>query len=62
MKLLCPLCMKEREYLIPEEKYLKYKNTERLICRICEDEIAQNTRQAWQVVSSRVFPKRTLGY
>lgn len=54
--------MKEREYLIPEEKYLKYKNTERLICRICEDEIAQNTRQAWQVVSSRVFPKRTLGY
>ena len=56
----CPLCMKVREYDLTKETYLKFQNSERLICRECSNEVEQQLRPTWHIVGNRVFPKSML--
>ncbi len=53
----CPLCLKIREYKIPELTYLKYQNSERLVCQECAEEIRGQMRPTWQIIAGRVFPR-----
>lgn len=53
----CPLCLKIKEFDIPEEVYLKYQNTERLVCKKCEAEVVGQMRPTWQIIANRVFPR-----
>ena len=53
----CPLCLKMKEFNVPEEEYLKYQNTERFVCKKCADEIKGQMRPTWQIIAGRVFPR-----
>ena len=46
----CPLCLKMKEFNIPDEEYLKYQNTERLVCKKCAEEIKGNGSAKNQIV------------
>lgn len=52
--------MKVREYDLTKETYLKFQNSERLICRECSNEVEQQLRPTWHIVGNRVFPKSML--
>lgn len=56
----CPLCLKIKQYDLENKTYLKYQNTERLVCEKCSKEIEANTRPTWQIISNRIFPKSSL--
>ncbi len=59
MKEKCPLCLVDKEYDLEIKKYLKFQNTQRLVCEKCASEIAGHMRPTWQVIAGRVFPKST---
>ncbi len=53
----CPLCLKVMEFNIEEEEYLKYQNTERLVCHKCSEEVKGQMRPTWQIIANRIFPR-----
>jgi len=53
----CPLCLKMKEFRIPEVGYLKFQNSERLVCQECAEEIRGQMRPTWQIIANRVFPR-----
>ncbi|MBF0405979.1 MAG: hypothetical protein HQM10_01390 [Candidatus Riflebacteria bacterium] len=53
----CPLCLKIKNFDVEEVSYLKYQNTERLVCIECRKEIEGHLRPTWQIVGNRIFPK-----
>ncbi len=55
----CPLCLKSVEFEPEKNTYLKYQNSERLVCPRCADEIRGHMRPTWQIISGRVFPRST---
>lgn len=57
MKDRCPLCFKVAEYDMDARTYIKFQNTERLICEKCAAEVKSQMRPTWQIISGRVFPK-----
>jgi hypothetical protein len=59
MKDRCPLCLKIKEFDTETQSYLKFQNTERLVCEKCADEIRGHMRPTWQIITGRVFPKST---
>ena len=59
MEIRCPLCLKMTEFNTKQEKYLRLQNSEKLICKKCENEIKDGLRPTWQISSNRVFPKNT---
>lgn len=58
----CPLCLQIKEFDIEHVDYLKFQNTERLICKQCAAEIRGQMRPTWQVISGRVFPRSTKSF
>lgn len=56
----CPLCLRTREYMPERYEYVRYQNTERLVCVECEREIRNRLRPTWQIVGTRVFPRSTI--
>jgi len=52
--------MKTREFDPAKEQYLKYQNSERLVCRECSAEVEQQMRPTWHIVGNRIFPKSSL--
>lgn len=53
----CPLCLKIIEFELQKKSYLKFQNSERLVCEKCAKEIEENSRPTWQIISNRVFQK-----
>lgn len=53
----CPLCLKIKEFNITESSYLKYQNSERLVCNECAEEVRGQMRPTWQIIAGRVFPR-----
>ncbi len=53
----CPLCLRNITYDLENNKYFKYKNTERLVCKQCATEVKANVRPTWQIISNRIFYK-----
>jgi hypothetical protein len=56
------MCLKFCEYDLETKEYLKFQNTERLICRQCAAEVENQLRPTWQIVGKRIFPKKLLGF
>jgi len=52
-----PLCLKIQKFDIHKKSYLKFQNSERLVCEKCAKEIEENSRPTWQIISNRVFQK-----
>lgn len=55
----CPLCLKFKNFDIKQESYLKFQNTEKLVCEKCAGEIRDGMRPTWQILSGRIFPRST---
>jgi superfamily II helicase len=55
----CPLCLIIKKYNLEEKKYLKFQNTEKLICDQCAEEIKGHMRPTWKIMAGRVFPQST---
>jgi hypothetical protein len=55
----CPLCLKIFQFDIENTSYLRFQNSERLVCPKCAAEIKGHMRPTWQIISGRVFPKST---
>jgi hypothetical protein len=55
----CPLCLKFKDFDTENRNYLRFQNSERLVCRECESELKGQMRPTWQIMSGRVFPKST---
>lgn len=53
----CPLCLKIKEFKIPEVDYLKFQNSERPVCQACAEEVRGQMRPTWQIIAGRVFPR-----
>lgn len=59
VKARCPLCLQIKEFNIEKEEYIKFQNTDKLVCKSCTNEIECHMRPTWQIISGRVFPKST---
>ncbi|GEM_PF-782301 len=58
----CPLCLQIKQFDIENVSYLKFQNTERLVCKQCAAEIRGQMRPTWQIISGRVFPRSTKSF
>jgi hypothetical protein len=58
----CPLCLQIKQFDIENGDYLKFQNTERLVCKQCASEIRGQMRPTWQIISGRVFPRSTKSF
>ena len=58
----CPLCLQIKKFDIEHIDYLKFQNTERLVCKQCDAEIRGQMRPTWQIISGRVFPRSTKSF
>lgn len=55
----CPLCLVMKDYDLEKDVYLKFQNTQRLVCKQCAAEVQGHMRPTWQVIAGRVFPRST---
>lgn len=55
----CPLCLKIKNFDVDNQNYLRFQNTERMVCSDCSADIRHLLRPTWQIIAGRVFPKST---